>query len=69
MSIMRCERCGRFIGPESCSEGWSGGLFGDYNGIFYCAAYVGCNADGESDENSTLEMVKRLTFDLRLLAS
>lgn len=40
---LRCENCGRFISPETCLEGWSGGLFGDYNNRFYCAAETGCN--------------------------
>ena len=39
----RCARCGRFVGEEAL-EGWSGGLFGDYNGKFYCAFGVGCNS-------------------------
>jgi len=52
---MRCERCGRFVGEEAL-EGWSGGLFGDYNGLYYCAFGVGCNsvesaAGREREEN------------------
>lgn len=43
-SWMRCARCGCFIG-EDCLEGWSGGVFGDYNGSYYCAPGKGCNRD------------------------
>jgi hypothetical protein len=39
----KCHRCGRFVGEEAL-EGWSGGLYGDYNGLLYCAFGVGCNS-------------------------
>lgn len=42
---LRCERCGRFISPDTCLGGWDGGLMGDYNDRFYCAAGKGCNRE------------------------
>lgn len=45
MSALHCDKCGRFISPENCLEGWTGGLFGDYNGRFYCDTGTGCNKD------------------------
>jgi hypothetical protein len=48
MTVMRCERCNRFIGPDSCLEGHDGTFFGrtpgsdGYTGLYYCAEGRGC---------------------------
>jgi hypothetical protein len=51
---MRCERCKRFISPDTCLEGWEGGIFGDYNGRYYCAWGKGCNHQPEDESGLAL---------------